>query len=194
MSYVAPAASGPGLMLGYYRPPLSTRDGVVLQILADVLYGGRSSRLQRQLVQRGRALSASMVASYPGAKHAGLSLVLAEPAKGVALEKLDRELRDVLAQVADGGVTAVELQRVKKDTTGTLFDIIASNSSAASALASYQATTGSWRGLLEEVAFVESLTPQVVQAEAQRLFADANCFTGYILPTAAKAAAAAARA
>ncbi len=35
----APARSGPAAMLGYYRPPLTSYEGVVLEVLSDVLAG-----------------------------------------------------------------------------------------------------------------------------------------------------------
>lgn len=33
------ARSGPAVLLGYYRPPITSREGVVLEVAADVLTG-----------------------------------------------------------------------------------------------------------------------------------------------------------
>lgn len=41
----------PKLLLGYRSPPISHSDYVVLCVISDVLFGGRSSRLYRQLVR-----------------------------------------------------------------------------------------------------------------------------------------------
>jgi hypothetical protein len=40
---------------------------------------------------------------------------------------------------------------------------------------------GSWRGLEEELATVQALSPEDVRAVAERVFAPSNCFTGYVL-------------
>lgn len=46
---------------------------------------------------------------------------------------------------------AQELARVKKDSRTSLYSSLTSNSSMAQLLAGYHATTGSWKGLLEEL-------------------------------------------
>jgi hypothetical protein len=54
------------------------------QVASDVLTGGRSARLIKQLVLRGSCLSASVLVGYPGDLHPGLSLVTAVPPQGEA--------------------------------------------------------------------------------------------------------------
>ena len=58
--------AGPLIMDGYYRPPASTPDGLTLEVVGDVLGGGRTSRLYTSMVVPSRALNASVVSSYPG--------------------------------------------------------------------------------------------------------------------------------
>lgn len=93
-------------------------------------------------------------------------------------------MQEQLTRLVEGGVSEQELERVKRSTRRGLFDIIQSNKAMASALCSYSATTGSWRGLLVELATVEALTPQAVGDVAQQLFREDNCFRGYMLPQA----------
>jgi hypothetical protein len=38
------AVSGPTTLLGYYRPPLTSDEGIVLEVLSDLLTGGRTAR------------------------------------------------------------------------------------------------------------------------------------------------------
>lgn len=49
--------AGPLFMAGYYRPPAASDDSIALQVTADVLSGGRSSRLYSNLIARGQSLS-----------------------------------------------------------------------------------------------------------------------------------------
>lgn len=53
-----------------------------MQVAADVLSGGRSSRLIKNLVLRNACLSASCLPGYPGDLHPGLALVSAVPQEG----------------------------------------------------------------------------------------------------------------
>ncbi|GIL57933.1 hypothetical protein Vafri_13124 [Volvox africanus] len=177
----APARSGPAALLGYYRPPLSCREGVVLEVLADVLAGGRTSRLVSELVLTGKALSASVVSAYPGELHAGLSLVYGVPREGEGPEAVAKLLQQQLAAFVEDGVSASELARVQRAVRAGLLASAQSNSAMASALASYHVSTGSWRGLLTELDLVSQLKGSELRDVAERVFAPNNCFTGYVL-------------
>ncbi|GLC36704.1 hypothetical protein PLESTB_000132500 [Pleodorina starrii] len=177
----APARSGPAVLLGYYRPPLSSREGVVLDVLADVLAGGRTSRLVSELVLSGKALSASLVSAYPGELHAGLSLVYGVPRDGEGPESVAGLLQQQLAALVEGGVRPDELARVQRAVRAGLLAAAQSNSAMAAALASYHVSTGSWRGLVSELDVVTQLRASELRDVAERVFAPDNCFTGYVL-------------
>lgn len=178
----APARSGPAAMLGYYRPPLTSYEGVVLEVLSDVLAGSRTARLVSDLVLTGQLLSASVLVGYPGERYPGMALVYGVPRDGDTPEAAAALLQGQLAALCDGGVTVSELSRVQRATRAGLLASAQSNSAMASALASYHVLTGSWRGLLDELEIVTSLTPDDLRGVAQRVFgAPNNCFTGYVL-------------
>lgn len=58
--------AGPAALLAFYRPPLSSRPGIELGVLSDVLSSGRTSRLVSRLVNQRKALSAGVTPAYPG--------------------------------------------------------------------------------------------------------------------------------
>lgn len=91
-------------------------------------------------------------------------------------------LQQQLDRLAQEGPTPKEMSRVKKSARATLLSGLQSNSSMAGILAAYHATTGSWRGVLDELAVVDDMQQQQVQDVVQRVFAKDNCFTGYVLP------------
>lgn len=68
--------------MGFYRPPLTGQNGVLLDAIREVLVGGRTARMIKELVIPGVALSAQVVTQYPGAKHAGLVLAYGIPGRG----------------------------------------------------------------------------------------------------------------
>ncbi|KAG2432812.1 hypothetical protein HXX76_008546 [Chlamydomonas incerta] len=175
------ARSGPAVLLGYYRPPITSREGVVLEVAADVLTGGRTSRLVSSLVLSGAALGASVVAGYPGEMRPGLALVYGIPKDGDSPEKVAALLQEQLAALVEGGVAGAELGRVVRSSRAGLLGAAQSNSAMAAALASYHVSTGSWRGLVQELEVVSALQPAEVAEVAGRVFAPGNCFTGYVL-------------
>ncbi|PNW77599.1 hypothetical protein CHLRE_10g443850v5 [Chlamydomonas reinhardtii] len=175
------ARSGPAVLLGYYRPPITSREGVVLEVAADVLTGGRTSRLVSSLVLSGRALAASVVSGYPGERRPGLALVYGIPKDGDSPEKVAALLQEQLAALAEGGVAGGELGRVVRSSRAGLLGAAQSNSAMAAALASYHVSTGSWRGLVQELEVVSQVQPAEVAEVAGRVFAPDNCFTGYVL-------------
>ncbi|KAK9915474.1 hypothetical protein WJX75_009718 [Coccomyxa subellipsoidea] len=176
------AQAGPAFMQAFYRPGVASPDAPVYDIISDILSSSRTSRFNANLVQRGVAYTANAVPSYPGDKHACVTLLYALPASGVSLPAVERALADQISALADTGPTQKELQRIKKGAKVMLVDALRSNSSMAAVLASYHTLTGSWKSLLTETALVEQLTPEDVRAVAARTFAQDNCFKGLVLP------------
>ena len=63
-----------------------------------------------------------------------------------------------------------------------LVEAVSSNSSMASALATYQVLTGSWRNISQDLSIIDSLSAEDVRSVAAETFAPNNCFTGYVEP------------
>lgn len=175
-------AAGPLLVMGYYRPSVTGRRGTAMEVAADVLTGGRSARLIKQLVLRGSCLSASVLVGYPGDLHPGLALVTAVPPAGGDMQRFSTELQQQLDALAQDGPTPAELGRVKASARAALLSALTSNGSMSSLLASYHSVTGSWRGVLQELADVDSLRGPEVAEVAGQVFGEENRFTGLGLP------------
>ncbi len=85
-----------------------------LDILADVLGGGSSSRLYRTLVAE-KGLAASAGAYYRSGSHDdGTVMVYATPRDGVSLEDLGRAVDEVVTAFAAEGPTTEEIDRAAK--------------------------------------------------------------------------------
>ncbi len=84
-----------------------------LDLFAEILGGGTTSRLYRELVVE-RELAASAGAYYRGSALDSTTLrVYATPRAGVSLEALQTALDEVLARTLAEGVSAAELERAK---------------------------------------------------------------------------------
>jgi predicted Zn-dependent peptidase len=101
---------------------------------------------------------------------------------GGDMNRLVVELQQQLDALAQDGPTQAELARVKASARAGLLSALTSNGSMSGLLASYHAVTGSWRGVLQELNDVDTLTGPEVGEVVGQVFADKNRFTGLGLP------------
>jgi len=110
-------ATLPYLALAWRVPSLATaedpREVYALDVLSGLLDGGRSARIERNVV-RGSGIAASAGASYsPLSRTDELFSAGGTPAEGRTVAELERALRAQVAALREGRVTPDELARVK---------------------------------------------------------------------------------
>jgi len=100
----------PRLYVGWLSPAMYADGDAELDLLSDLLTGGKASRLYRSLVYERRL--ATEVASYQGSRERGSSFqVIATAVPGVSLDAIERAIHDELARVTTEEMTADELAR-----------------------------------------------------------------------------------
>ena len=106
----------PSLQRSYLVPSDVTAkpgEAEAIDLLAHALGGGQNSRLYRQLVED-RKLAINAGASYSStALDATRFGIYATPQPGTSLESLEAAIDSVVANVAENGITDVELERAK---------------------------------------------------------------------------------
>ena len=107
----------PYLMMGYKVPVLKTAspewEAYALEVLAGVLDGGGSARLQSRLV-RGKQLAVSAGAGYDmSSRLPELFLLEATPAEGKSVFDLEYALKEEVYQLQNELISKEELQRIK---------------------------------------------------------------------------------
>ncbi len=182
-----PRVAQPGLQRTYLVPSMTDSkpgEAAALEVLAQILGGGSTGRLQRALVVD------QALASDAGGWYQGLALdqtrfgVYATPRPGVSLPQLEDALDGVLAKVAEGGITAEEVARAK---TRMIADFVYAqdNQSAMARMYGTALTTGQ---TLEQIAGrpdrLRAVTADQVQ-EAARIWLDKRrSVTGYLVKDA----------
>jgi zinc protease len=111
----------PMLLMGYKTPVLRTADepwkAYALEVLANILDGGDSARLSRELV-RGEELAASAGAGYDLlARHDTLLLLQGTPAQERRIDELEAALRLQIDRLRSELVDQAELDRIKAQVT-----------------------------------------------------------------------------
>jgi zinc protease len=111
-----PRVQQPSLQRSYLVPSIATakpRESEALEVLAQILGSGTTSRLYRTLV------ADKNIATGAGAWYQGSALdttrfgVYATPRPDIPLATLDAAVDEVVKQIVDNGVTAEELERAK---------------------------------------------------------------------------------
>jgi zinc protease len=102
----------PKVAIGYKSPALGDFDHAPLVLLNEILFGGRSSRVHRALVQKQEI--ASEVRGWVGAfRDPALYDVFLSAREGHTVEELLAALDPIFAEVKRDGVTPAELDRAK---------------------------------------------------------------------------------
>ena len=159
----------PFLVAGYKRPDDMSPDAPALDVLAEILSGGRTSIMYREMVRdKQTALAAEALSSYPGSKYPSLFILFAVPNSGRKLEDLEKEMYDIIERVKTGPIDPAALQRVKTKLRAGLIQSLDDNSGLADTLATYQARYGDWRKVFTELEDYNKVTAADVQRVAKQ--------------------------
>ncbi len=107
-----PLANLPMVLVGFRTPAHDHNDAKAIQLLASILGGGESSRLNRALVRN--AQSAVQTASFSAQhRHGSPFTVLAIANQGVDAATIADQLHAEVARLITDGVTEAELEKAK---------------------------------------------------------------------------------
>ncbi len=177
--------SQPWYIEGYQRPSASDPNDAVYQMIAALLTGGRTSRLYQSLVEQQQlALGVDVSSTFPGDRYSNLVLIYAQTAPGHTIDEVAAALDRELNRLKTEPISAAELEQVKTQTRAGLLQLLASNQGMASLLPEYEAKTGSWKNLFEELKTLEAVTEADVQQVANQLFRADNQTIGKLVPPA----------
>ena len=159
----------PFLVVAYKRPDQYSKDDAVLDVLEQILSGGRTSIIYKEMVRDKKiALGAASYATYPGGKYPSLFVFFVVPNSGHTIEEMEKSVYEIVERVKKEKPGAEALQRVKTNLRAALIRKLDSNSGLAAELASYQAGYGDWRKLFTVLDDYDHVTAEDVQRVAQK--------------------------
>ena len=173
--------SQPWYLEGYHRPSLNNPDHVVYTMIDSILTGGRTARLYKALVEPQIALDVGSANGFPGDKQPTILLLYGLTAPGHAVEDIATGLDAELERLKREPVDAATLERVKTQSKAGLLGTLDSNSGMASLLAEYQAKTGDWRNVFEELQLIDAVDAADVQRVAKATFRPENRTVGKLI-------------
>ena len=105
----------PRIYLSWHSPAMFAKDDAELDVAADVLAHGKTSRLYKTLVYERRV--ATDVSAYQHSREmSGVFQIACTAAAGVSLTELEAAIRAAVAHLAADGVTDAELERALAQT------------------------------------------------------------------------------
>ena len=176
-------------LLAYHRPDQQDKDDPVFDVVADILSGGRTSIIYKDLVRDKRlSLEAGATATMPGGKYPNLFFFYLVPSRGHTAAENEKELDAVIASFKNTKVDEATLARTKTKTRAGLIRQLDSNSGLAQLLASFQANYGDWRKLFTSLDEIDKVTADDVQRVARQYLVPENRTIALTYPPAPEGA------
>jgi zinc protease len=164
-------------------------DPYALAILAGVLSGNDSARLQKTLVKT-QQIAVNASAGYDAvARGPGMFMIDATPAPGKSVAELEKAIRAELARVQKEGISEAELERVKAQVIAA--DVYQRDSLfyQAMQLGEYVTTGLPPEALMRRVDKLRAVTARQVQDAARQWLQDDRLSVGELDPQALKSQA-----
>ncbi len=166
--------------VAYHIPAGPHGDMAALQVLANILSTQPSGRLYKALVETKKAASASAFAR--GEHDPGLLSVDAEVPRDNSMDEVRELLLATVEQLGTKGVTAEEVNRAKQQILKQR-ELAATDTARIGVSLSEWAAQGDWRLYFLHRDRIEAVTPEAVQAVANRYLQRNNRTVGLFIPS-----------
>jgi predicted Zn-dependent peptidase len=167
--------SQPFLVIGYHRPAVTDKDDAVYAAIADILGGGRSSRLYTSLVKEKKlAMEVNVMPTFEGEKYPGIFTIMCMPNKGVKNEDCEKAIYEELKKIETEKVTDDELKGVKARAKTTFLDGIDNNLGLGIQLAFAENVRGSWHEMFKALDRIDAVSQDEITRVSKDLFKRTN--------------------
>jgi len=124
------------LAITYHIPNFEHKDQVALSALSELFSSGKSSILQKRLVDEKRLVN-SVYAYNLELKDPGLFMFMAVANEGVKAKDIEKEILAIIEEVKEGNITKKDLDKIKINSKADFIFSLESSSSVASLYGTY---------------------------------------------------------
>jgi zinc protease len=171
----------PAVFIAFRIPKDGERDFYALDLLANVLGSGRSSRLYQKLVYEKRIAQNVNVYAI-GMEDAGVFKIDAYCSIGHKPEEVEREIWNEIEKIHQELITEKELQKVKNQTESQTLSNYQTVLSKADQLAHYYVIHGNTNEINHELDKILSITREEIRDSAVKYLRPENSVVLYYLP------------
>lgn len=175
--------SQPFLVVAYHKPAFDDPDNAVYDAIADIMGGGRSSRLYTSLVKEKKVAMYTGTYTELGRKYPGLFLFFAVPNQGKSVEDCENAIYEEIEKLKTTPVSQDELDGLKARAKNNFIKSIDDNYGLALNLAVYQNLTGNWRELFKELEKIDKVTADDIMRVSKQIFVKNNRTVGIVKTT-----------
>ena len=170
----------PFLAIVYKRPDQLSKDDAALDVLSDVLSGGRTGIIYKELVRDKKiALAAGTQPTFPSGKYPSLFIFFVIPSSGHTIQENEKAVSAIIDHLKKEKIDAETLNRVKTKLRADLIRKLDSNSGLAAEMCSYSVAYGDWRKLFTELEEYNKITADDVQRVAKTYLIDTTKTVAY---------------
>ena len=166
------------IAIAYPIPNYEHEDQVVLSAISEILSSGRSSRLNKEIIDK-KQLANTIYAYNMEMTDDGIFLFMGLANPNVKIEDLEKAIHIEIEKIKSGDVTKEELEKVKINAKADFIYSLEDSASVNSLFGSYF-VRGNLKPLLEYEENLAKITPELVTKIANKYFND-NLATTLIL-------------
>jgi predicted Zn-dependent peptidase len=156
-------------LIGYKRPDQLSKDDAVFDVMSEILSGGRTGTIYKDLVRdKQLALAAGSIGSYPSGKYPNLFVLYVVPNMGKSMDECEKELLRVADELKTQKVDETTLKRVKTKVRAALIRQLDSNAGLAAQLNFYYVAYGDWQKLFTQLDEYDKITADDVMRVARQ--------------------------
>jgi zinc protease len=170
-----------GVAINFLVPSVRNEDAESLQMAANILSQGRSSRLYQSLVYQ-QQLAQTANASAGLQENAGLFELTAIVTGGKKPDDVEAALRAEIKKLQDTPVSAVELEKARNQVVTSQLRQLETNLGKSQALGRAAVLLGDPSRVNSGLDRLQAVTAEDVQRVAKKYFTDQNRYVFYYLP------------
>jgi zinc protease len=171
----------PFILMGYHVPNLRNGDSYVLEVIATILAGGRSSRFAREFIQKKQLVLDADAENSLLSKDPGLFLISAEPLPGKATAEVEKAIDREIRRLQTEPVGTQELRKAKNLLEASFVSSQDSLFFQAMLLARYEIAQD-WRAVDEYPPATDKVTPQDILRVAKQYLIPENRTVAVLVP------------
>jgi zinc protease len=179
--FVKKEAQLPFLMIGYHAPNLREQDSYVLEVIATILSGGKSSRLYQSLVRENRLVLSADADHDLVSRDPSLFTLVAELLPGKVVTEVEKAFDQEIERLQREPVGEQELEKVKNQIEASFIFGQDSIFSQARLLAHHEIAL-SWKAIDDYLPSIRKVTPEDIQRVAKKYLISDNRTVGILIP------------
>ncbi|MEW6109637.1 MAG: pitrilysin family protein [Nitrospirota bacterium] len=179
--YIKKEAELPYILSAYKAPNIRHRDSYALEVLANILSEGKSSRFYKKLVYE-KQLALSAWAAYEGLyRDPFLFFIGATAGNGKKIEEVEQALSDEIEKIKKEPPSEREVQKAKNQIEASFIMQQDSIYMQAKLVGAFE-MTGGWELIEQYLGGIRKVTPEDVRRVALKYLVEERKTTGILIP------------